>query len=167
MQPCCCRPPPRHFAWVRCCHVARLHPTPHPPPPTPRRLALRCPRQRLAPVPPPYDVIVGSDLVYYSCTPETPHSTLLLWTLRRLSGPFTVVFLSLSLHHNPGEVAAFLGRAAEWFDVRHIRRSIPEQWRVPDVTVVRLRLRQQQAAGGGQGGPEGAAAAGPGHGAGC
>jgi hypothetical protein len=63
------------------------------------------PPQRLRPVQPPYDVIVGSDLIYYSFTPETPHSKLLLWTLRRLSGPSTRIFLSLSLHHNPGEVS--------------------------------------------------------------
>ncbi len=60
--------------------------------------------QRLAPAGPPYDVIVGSDLIYYTYTPETPHSELLLWTLRRLAGPHTTVFLSLSLHHNPEEV---------------------------------------------------------------
>lgn len=55
-------------------------------------------------------MIVGSDLIYYSYTPETPHSELLLWTLRRLAGPHTTVFLSLSLHHNPEEVRR-VGRA--------------------------------------------------------
>ncbi|PNH04467.1 Methyltransferase-like protein 21D [Tetrabaena socialis] len=97
--------------------------------------------QRLAPVQPPYDVIVGSDLIYYSYSPETPHSRLLLWTLRRLSGPHTTIYLSLSLHHNPEEVDQFLGWAAEWFWVLRLCKSIPEEWRVHDVLVARLRPR--------------------------
>ncbi|KXZ54919.1 hypothetical protein GPECTOR_4g991 [Gonium pectorale] len=116
--------------------------------------------QRLSPVRPPFDVIVGSDLIYYTFTPATPHSALLLWTLRRLAGPHTTVFLSLSLHHNPEEVESFLQRAAPFFHVLRLRRSIPEEWRVPDVLVVRLTPRRQrgrsqegegEGAGGGQG----------------
>ena len=53
---------------------------------------------------PPYDVIVGSDLIYYTYSEETPHSKLLLWTLRRVAGPGSLVYLALSLHHNPEEV---------------------------------------------------------------
>ncbi|KAG2498268.1 hypothetical protein HYH03_004017 [Edaphochlamys debaryana] len=113
--------------------------------------------QALGPVRPPYDMIVGSDLIYYSYTPETPHSQLLLWTLRRLSGPHTTVFLSLSLHHNPEEVEQFLGWAAEWFHVLRLRRSIPEEWRVPDVLVVRLTPRRTKL---GHPGAEAAAAVG-------
>ncbi|GIL82692.1 hypothetical protein Vretimale_8262 [Volvox reticuliferus] len=98
--------------------------------------------QNLGPVRPPYDVIVGSDLIYYSYTPETPHSRLLLWTLRRLCGPHSTVYLSLSLHHNPEEVERFLRWAAEGDDGFHVLRlkaSIPQQWRVPDVLVARLK----------------------------
>ena len=71
--------------------------------------------QALGPVRPPYDVICGSDLIYYSYTPDTPHTALLLWTLRRLVAPTTRVYLSLSLHHNPevrGGQAG--GRAGGW-----------------------------------------------------
>ncbi|EFJ41461.1 hypothetical protein VOLCADRAFT_98497 [Volvox carteri f. nagariensis] len=105
--------------------------------------------QSLGPVRPPYDVIVGSDLIYYSYTPETPHSRLLLWTLRRLCGPCSVVYLSLSLHHNPEEVERFLSWAAEGddgFHVLRLRASIPVQWRVPDVLVARLTPKWTTAA---------------------
>lgn len=118
--------------------------------------------QRLAPAGPPYDVIVGSDLIYYSYTPETPHSELLLWTLRRLAGPHTTVFLSLSLHHNPEEVEHFLGWAAEHFHVLRLKRSIPPEWRVHDSLVVRLTPRRRPGAvwggkaEGGEGGAVGA-----------
>ncbi|GIL55184.1 hypothetical protein Vafri_10780 [Volvox africanus] len=97
--------------------------------------------QNLGPVRPPYDVIVGSDLIYYSYTPETPHSRLLLWTLRRLCGPHSTVYLSLSLHHNPEEVERFLRWATEGdegFHILRLKASIPQQWRVPDVLVARL-----------------------------
>ncbi|GLC45283.1 hypothetical protein PLESTB_000716800 [Pleodorina starrii] len=105
--------------------------------------------QSLAPVRPPYDVIVGSDLIYYSYNPETPHSRLLLWTLRRLCGPHSAVFLSLSLHHNPEEVERFLRWAEEGddgFHVLRLRRSIPPEWRVPDVLVARLTPKWTAAA---------------------
>jgi hypothetical protein len=42
------------------------------------------------------------------------------------------------------QVTQFLGWAADCFDVRHIQRSIPEEWRVPDVTVVMLHPTQRQ-----------------------
>ncbi|KAG2451170.1 hypothetical protein HYH02_003777 [Chlamydomonas schloesseri] len=100
--------------------------------------------QALGPVPPPYDVIVGSDLIYYSYTPDTPHTELLLWTLRRLAAPATRVYLSLSLHHNPEEVEHFLGWAAKDFHVLRLRRSVPEDFRVADSLVVRLTPRRAQ-----------------------
>ena len=53
---------------------------------------------------PPYDVIVGSDLIYYTYSEATPHSKLLLWTLRRVAVPGSLIYLALSLHHNPEEV---------------------------------------------------------------
>jgi hypothetical protein len=56
------------------------------------------------PAGPPYDVIVGSDLIYYTYNEATPHSKLLLWTLRRVAGPGSLIYLALSLHHNPEEV---------------------------------------------------------------
>lgn len=58
---------------------------------------------------PPYDLIVGSDLIYYSYTPDTPHSELLLWSLRRLAGPRSLVLLALSLHHNEPVGGCLLG----------------------------------------------------------
>eukprot|EP00955_Chlamydomonas_euryale_P072981 361582-Chlamydomonas_euryale.AAC.6 len=57
---------------------------------------------------PPYDVVVGSDLVYYTYCDATPHSRLLLWTLERVSAPGTLIYLALSLHHNPEEVGVLL-----------------------------------------------------------
>lgn len=94
----------------------------------------------LRPVRPPYDVILGSDLVYYTYSEATPHSKLLLDTLCTLAGPSTLVFLSLSLHHNPEEVERFLAAAAAaGFRVRRIlRRELPAGYRVEDVLVVRL-----------------------------
>ena len=53
---------------------------------------------------PPWDVVVGSDLIYYTYSEATPHSRLLLAALRQLAGAGTLVVLSLSLHHNPEEV---------------------------------------------------------------
>lgn len=53
---------------------------------------------------PPYDVIVGSDLIYYTYSEKTPHSKLLLWTLQRVAAPGSLIYLALSLHHNPDEV---------------------------------------------------------------
>ncbi len=54
----------------------------------------------------PYHLIVGADLIYYTYCAATPHSRLLLWTLQRIVTPgVTVVYLALSLHHNP-EVGA-------------------------------------------------------------
>lgn len=53
---------------------------------------------------PPWDVICGSDLIYYTYSEATPHSRLLLAALRQLAAPSTLIVLSLSLHHNPEEV---------------------------------------------------------------
>ncbi|MEW5318790.1 MAG: hypothetical protein WDW38_009978 [Sanguina aurantia] len=91
---------------------------------------------------PHFDIIVGSDLVYYTNSEETPHSTLLLETLLMLASPGTLVFLSLSLHHNPEEVSRFLKCAEASFTVQHLHDQLPEQWRVPDVTVVKMVLRE-------------------------
>jgi predicted nicotinamide N-methyase len=55
----------------------------------------------LAPFGPPFQLIVGSDLVYYSYSDATPHSRLLLLALQQLAGPDSQIYLALSLHHNP------------------------------------------------------------------
>jgi hypothetical protein len=55
----------------------------------------------LAPFGPPFQLIVGSDLVYYSYSEATPHSRLLLLALQQLAGPDSQIYLALSLHHNP------------------------------------------------------------------
>ncbi len=55
---------------------------------------------------PPWDVICGSDLIYYTFSDATPHSRLLLAALRQLAGAETLIVLSLGLHHNPEEVRA-------------------------------------------------------------
>jgi hypothetical protein len=95
----------------------------------------------LAPLHPPFDLIVGADLVYYSYTPQTPHSRLLLQSLQQLAGPYSLIYLALSLHHNPEEVEEFLAWCMEWgFSVTRVTRGLPEQYRVPDVLVVHLRL---------------------------
>ncbi len=61
----------------------------------------------LAPHCAPFDLIVGADLVYYTYTDATPHSRLLLAALRQLAAPLaTLIYLALSLHHNPEEVSA-------------------------------------------------------------
>jgi hypothetical protein len=76
-----------------------------------------------------------------SYSEATPHSRLLLATLRRLAAPReTLIFLALSLHHNPGEVARFLGWAAEeGFETEDVASELPEEYRVEDVRVVRMR----------------------------
>lgn len=87
-----------------------------------------------------FDIIVGADLIYYSYSEATPHTKLLLFTLKRLSGPSTIIFLALSLHHNPDEVNSFLKQAAEvGFLVDQLMEQVPEEYRVDDVMVVRLR----------------------------
>eukprot|EP00878_Enallax_costatus_P034224 GHUV01037914.1.p1 GENE.GHUV01037914.1~~GHUV01037914.1.p1 ORF type:complete len:266 (-),score=61.15 GHUV01037914.1:23-820(-) len=102
----------------------------------------------LRPYQPPFDVIVGSDLIYYSYTRDTPHSRLLLMVLQQLAGPETQIYLALSLHHNPEEVEKFLRWAQEtWgFSVRHIREGIPVEYRVPDVLIVCMQLVDATAA---------------------
>lgn len=98
--------------------------------------------QGLQPIKAPFDVIVGSDLIYYTHSSETPHSLLLLQTLRWLSGPRTLIFLSLSLHHNPEEVQHFLDMASTDFDVIIIAaQDLPQEYCVPDVLVVRLTTK--------------------------
>ena len=88
-----------------------------------------------------FDIIVGADLIYYSYSEETPHTRLLLWTLKRLCGPNSVVYLALSLHHNPDEVDSFLSLAEnEGFLVKQLIKEVPEDYRVEDVKVVRLTL---------------------------
>lgn len=84
------------------------------------------------------DLIVGSDLIYYTYSDATPHSALLLQTLCKLASPETLIFLALSLHHNPDEVHHFLQRSSEHFLVERVSQGIPEEYRVPDVMVVRL-----------------------------
>lgn len=83
-----------------------------------------------------------SPLSSCSYTPATPHSHLLLQALVQLSGPGTLIFLALSLHHNPEEVKAFLAWAQQdWgFEVQHVTTGIPQEYVVPDVLVVQLRL---------------------------
>lgn len=44
---------------------------------------------------PPFDLVVGSDLIYYSYSPETPHSLLLLDTLTALTCQSSVIYLVL------------------------------------------------------------------------
>ena len=97
--------------------------------------------QSLPPQPPVYfDLIVGSDLIYYSYSEETPHTRLLLWTLKRLAGPDTLIYMALSLHHNPEEVQSFLTLASEeGFTVDRIIDEVPMDYRVEDVIIVRLR----------------------------
>jgi predicted nicotinamide N-methyase len=93
------------------------------------------------------DIIVGADLVYYSYTPKTPHSRLLYQALQQLAGPQTLIYLSLSLHHNPEEVEQFLTWAPTWgFSVERLTQQLPEEYRVPDVLVVRLRLEDAEKA---------------------
>ena len=72
------------------------------PPPTPSLQQGR--PSSSAPGGPPYDFIVGSDLIYYTYSEATPHSKLLLWTLRHVAVPGSLIYLALSLHHNPEEV---------------------------------------------------------------
>lgn len=110
-------------------------------------------RQQAAQLPPvqlrpPFELIVGSDLIYYSYTAATPHSRLLLQALVQLAGPGSLIFLALSLHHNPEEVHAFLDWAEEvWgFGVERVTAGIPSEYVVPDVLVVRLHLRDTQRA---------------------
>jgi hypothetical protein len=57
-----------------------------------------------------------------------------------------LIYLTLSLHHNPEEVHAFLDWAEEvWgFKVERITDGIPSEYVVPDVLVVKLRLVDQQ-----------------------
>lgn len=60
----------------------------------------------LAPFQPPFQLIVGSDLIYYTYIEATPHSRLLLLALQQLAGPETQIYLALSLHHNPEGASA-------------------------------------------------------------
>lgn len=66
----------------------------------------------------------------------------------QLAGPGSLIFLALSLHHNPEEVHAFLEWAEEvWgFKVERVTDGIPSEYVVPDVLVVGLRLVDQQKA---------------------
>jgi predicted nicotinamide N-methyase len=89
----------------------------------------------------PFDLIVGSDLIYYTYSEATPHSRALLSTLLQLAGRGTLVFLALSLHHNPQEVESFLAAAAERFTVARLGGEVPEEWRVADILIVRLQLK--------------------------
>jgi hypothetical protein len=63
-----------------------------------------------------------------------------------------LIFLALSLHHNPEEVHAFLEWAeSDWgFAVHRVTDGVPAEYVVPDVLVVRLQLvdvqKAQQAA---------------------
>lgn len=83
-----------------------------------------------------------------SYTSSTPHSRLLLQALVQLAGPHTLIFLALSLHHNPEEVHAFLEWAeSDWgFAVQRVTDGVPAEYVVPDVLVVRLRLLDVQKA---------------------
>lgn len=80
-----------------------------------------------------------------SYTPSTPQSRLLLQALVQLSGPHSLIYLALSLHHNPEEVHAFLNWAQQdWgFEVQTVTDGVPAEYVVPDVLVVRLRLVDQ------------------------
>jgi predicted nicotinamide N-methyase len=101
----------------------------------------------LAPHHPPFDIILGADLVYYSYTPKTPHSRLLYQALQQLAGPQTLIYLSLSLHHNSEEVEHFLAWAPTWgFSVERLTQQLPQEYQVPDVLVVRLRLEDGEKA---------------------
>ena len=101
----------------------------------------------LSPFQPPFDLIVGADLIYYSYSPQTPHSRLLLQSLQQLAGPYTLIYLALSLHHNPEEVEEFLAWAEEWgFAVTRVTQGLPLEYRVPDVLVVHMRLVDEQKA---------------------
>lgn len=83
-----------------------------------------------------------------SYTPSTPHSRLLLQALVQLAGPGTLIFLALSLHHNPEEVHSFLEWAeSDWgFEVQKVTEGVPPEYVVPDVLVVRLQLKDVLAA---------------------
>eukprot|EP00882_Tetradesmus_deserticola_P030681 GHRQ01034564.1.p1 GENE.GHRQ01034564.1~~GHRQ01034564.1.p1 ORF type:complete len:155 (+),score=64.04 GHRQ01034564.1:1-465(+) len=104
--------------------------------------------QGLAPFRPPFSLIVGSDLVYYSYSEATPHSRLLLLALQQLAGPESNIYLALSLHHNPQEVENFLRWAQDtWgFSVQRIKQDIPAEYQVHDVLVVRMQLVHADAA---------------------
>lgn len=66
----------------------------------------------------------------------------------QLSGPDTLIFLALSLHHNPEEVHAFLAWAEEdWgLGVQRVTEGIPAEYVVPDVLVAKLQLRDAEQA---------------------
>lgn len=112
----------------------------------PLRWAVEDDVKHLKPRAPPFDLIVGSDLIYYSYSEATPHTKLLLTTLKRLSCPGTIILLALSLHHNAEEVEHFLTLATEDFNVERVTHKVPDPWRVPDVMVVELTLQQQSTA---------------------
>lgn len=94
---------------------------------------------------------LGVDLPLLACacvvcsyTPSTPHSRLLLQALVQLSGPHSLIYLALSLHHNPEEVHAFMNWAQDWgFDVQTVTDGVPAEYVVPDVLVVQLRMVDQ------------------------
>jgi hypothetical protein len=70
----------------------------------------------------------------------------------QLAGPDSLIYLALSLHHNPEEVHAFLEWAeSDWgFAVHRVTDGMPAEYVVPDVLVIRLQLcdvqKAQQAA---------------------
>jgi hypothetical protein len=58
-----------------------------------------------------------------------------------LASAWTIIYLALSMQHNPKEVEHFLGLAAsEGFEVEKLWQEVPCKWRVTDVCVVRMRL---------------------------
>jgi hypothetical protein len=73
---------------------------------------------------------------------------LLLQALVALAGPDSIIFLALSLAHNPDEVHAFLEWATDvWgFDVETVTEGIPPDYMVNDVQIVKMSLRDQQKA---------------------
>jgi hypothetical protein len=117
------------------------------------------------------DVVAGADLVYYSYSPETPHSRLLLQTIRLLleggesldppreegeeeeaagapppppPPPQAMAVLALSLQHNAPEVARFLHWATSDFGmyVRQVPPTLlPAEYRTASVLLVEMWLR--------------------------
>eukprot|EP00123_Amoebidium_parasiticum_P021906 comp7594_c0_seq1/m.3244 comp7594_c0_seq1/g.3244 ORF comp7594_c0_seq1/g.3244 comp7594_c0_seq1/m.3244 type:complete len:311 (-) comp7594_c0_seq1:265-1197(-) len=81
------------------------------------------------------DVLVGSDLVYYSGNEQ---SHVLLDTMKRVCGTETVVFMAFSLQHQPQQVEYFLSLLRESFAcVVDVTGEVPVRWRFDDIRVVR------------------------------
>ncbi|KAK3272765.1 hypothetical protein CYMTET_18956 [Cymbomonas tetramitiformis] len=88
----------------------------------------------------PYDLILGSDLIYYN-DEERSSVNILIETLSALSGPHTVVLLALSQVHAPSEVERFKHRSAEvaFEEVSDVSYLIPEEYRTDESVLLLLK----------------------------